>query len=184
MHSYFQLDNYINIPAKQHYDKSFERFLELCFHHATAFSLRRDSFRTPAYPSCLEEQLHPYLIDSYETVQWFAYSVRGGTLTELLYHAVPETLALLKENYPDVFGRNRRYPNMTIQKQIGQEMFFPSILEDLCFFQGHDMFIGTVSHELICVAKCLNEDFKQDLFNITPYWTECQDMFWMSETKI
>ena len=140
---------------------AFNRFLDLCFSEATAFSFQKGLWQDSEISS-LEDALAPYKLSDFTTLQWFGYDLRStppGSEWKMhihLYEACSAAKEILKAHLQDIFmgytQRNDAVPRLT--------------LEDLCFLKGNEIIVGTVAHELILHAYPPSKAFTQELQTI------------------
>lgn len=112
--------------------------------------------------------LSPYVKTSTQSTKWFAYN-GADPLIETIYAAVPEALNILINCYQDVFLEKKGKVHKKKYEQIGHKFVYPSVLEDICFFNGKQMILGTLSHEYICMARCISQEFEEKLLMLG-YW--------------
>ncbi len=146
--------------------EKFRLLLKYCFDEADCFSLSK--WDRPSYSNYVEDMLEPYCIDKVKVTRWFAYN-GADTIAEMIYETSEETLKIVSEYYQDVFLENRKRVPKKKYEQIGKQYLYPSILEDMCFFKNKQMILGTLSHEYICVARCISHDFEHKLLSIAPW---------------
>ena len=146
--------------------ENFKLLMQLCFSNANSFSLSKMTI--PTYPSAVEDMLSPYLKTSIQCTKWFAYN-GVDPLIEMIYAAVPETLDILINCYQDVFLEKKGKVPKKKHEQIGHKFVYPSVLEDICFFNGRQMILGTLSHEYICMARCISQEFEERLLSLA-HW--------------
>lgn len=154
--------------------ENFKLLMQLCFRNADSFSLSKMAL--PTYPNAVEDMLAPYLKTSMKSAKWFAYN-GAAPLVEMVYEARPETLDILIRCYQDVFlERDGRVPKKK-HEQIGHTFLYPSVLEDICFFKGRQMIFGTLSHEYICVARCISQEFEESLLSLARWEKTNRDIY-------
>lgn len=159
--------------------KSFQLLMQLCFNYADSFSLSKTSM--PTYPSAVEDMLSPYLKTSIQSTTWFAYH-GVDPLIEMIYAAVPETLDILTLCYQDIFLKKKGNVPKKKHEQMGQKFVYPSVLEDICFFSGRQMILGTLSHEYICMARCVSQEFEEKLLSLAHWDKTDKDVYHLNFT--
>lgn len=114
---------------------NFQGLLDLCFELSTYFSLTKfEPYDKPSYTALLKE-LTPFYIKTFDTSHWFCFYTLRGTIERLLFSANTHTKEILQRYFNHLF--------------LGKEHYH-SEFEDLCFFIGDKLLLGTVSHEHIC----------------------------------
>ncbi len=147
-------------------DDKFKQLLQVCFDEADSFSLSKVS--TPTYSCSIEDMLASYLKQTIQTEKWFAYN-GAAPLIEMIYTAEPETQDIIANCYRDIFLQKKGKVPKKKYEQIGQTFLYPSVLEDICFFKDKQMIFGTLSHEYICVARSISQDFEEKLLSLAPW---------------
>ena len=140
--------------------ESFQRLIELCFAQADAFSMNSAPW-THATDLRLARALEPYRIRSFETGSWFCYASTYPPLRVNLYRAAEGAKAAILRYIGHLFlygDKNAEFCS----------------LEDLCFFRDGELFFGTVTHERICFAHILSDEFGTALGELGP-WTNAAD---------
>ncbi len=146
--------------------EKFRLLLKYCFDEADYFSLSK--WDRTSYPNYVEDMLEPYCIEKIKTAKWFAYN-GVDTVMEMVYKASEETLKIISEYYQDVFLENRKRIPKKKFEQIGKQFLYPSDLEDICIFKGKQMIFGTLSHEYLCMARCISNKFEDHLLSIAEW---------------
>ncbi len=163
----------------------FAQFLEICFAHGDRFSLAK--FPPADYdivPNGAEVLLKPYEIQTIKPDRWYGYPRYSGRMVQTIYQAVPETLAILQQCYQDVFLQKRnRVPKVAVDT-VGFRNKWVSVAEDLCFWQGRTMLLGTVSHEQICSTNRIDEAFAHALRQIADWHIEEKPDPFMAENRL
>ncbi|MBP3618378.1 MAG: hypothetical protein J6J38_10115 [Lachnospiraceae bacterium] len=139
----------------------FEHLLDLCFEDATAFSMQKGLWQNATDVS-LEQELAPYEIRTIYTKKWFLWDLRdvpeedSWTMCQKMYRATKEAKEILKVYFNEIFlgytKDERDLKNYT--------------LEDLCFFQGEKLFVGTKSHESRLYVYPPSEAFEQEIMKL------------------
>lgn len=147
--------------------EAFHAFLHICFLRSTCFSVSK--VIPPGYelvPNAPERLLAPYQIKVITPQSWYGYEQIHEDMVQCVYPANQDTLQILSQFYQDVFLKNRkRLPKVPIDT-IGKKPKRVGTLENLCFFSGHKMILGTLSHERICSTNLIDEDFARQLMGI------------------
>ncbi len=163
----------LNTSRRDLRDEGFTQFLKVCFAHADRFSLAK--FPPTDYdivPNGAEVLLKPYEIQTLTPDRWYGYPRYGRRMVQTIYQAVPESLDILLQCYQDVFLQKRnRVPKVSVDT-VGFRSKWVSILEDLCFWQGQTMLLGTVSHEYICSTNRIDDTFADALCQVADWLTE------------
>lgn len=159
--------------------ENFRSLMKLCFRNADSFSLSK--MNVPNYPNAVEDMLSPYLKTTIKSTKWFAYN-GAEPLIETIYAAVPETLDILVHCYQDVFLEKKGKVPKKKHEQIGNTFLYPGVLEDICFFSGRQMILGTLSHEYICMARCISREFEEELLSLARWDKTDTDIFNISFT--
>ena len=137
-------------------NEKFDFFLDLCFQEATAFSLQKGLWPSATDPS-LERALEPERIKTIETKVWFLNDYRNApigserTMCIHLYRASDAAKAVLQAQFREIF-LGHATPDLQWNKYT---------LEDLCFFKGKELIVGTISHEFILQVYPPNGTFEQ-----------------------
>ena len=129
--------------------KSFCALMELCFEQADYFSMGAAPWKN-AKDSRLEQALQSFLIQEIRTETWFCYSGTEPPLLEKVYLATQDAKQALLQYINHLFLWSDDHSPVPT-------------LEDLCFYQGDTLFFGTVTHERICYAHILTEQFGAQL---------------------
>lgn len=138
----------------------FYSFLDLCFSEATSFSLQKGLWPN-AINTSLEKDLEPYRLQTIHSIKWFGYDLSNAppgsewTMCIQIYSASDSTKSILKSYFNDIFlgyASSDTLPNKFT-------------LEDLCFFKGKDIIVGSVSHEFILHVYPPNQTFEQTLLH-------------------
>lgn len=115
---------------------NFQGLLDLCFERSSYFSLTSHTpYEKEAIYTALLNELNPFYIKAFDTNRWFCYFTLGGTIERLLFSTNLQTKVILQRYFDRLF----------LDKTTHH-----SGLEDLCFFYGNKLLLGTVSHEHIC----------------------------------
>ena len=136
--------------------ETFQKMMDLCFAKATSFSLSR--YGNPGIIYNIERLLMPYKIKELMVNDWFGYMGMEKPIRVFLYQANENTKHIIKNHYTDIFLNC-------------------SCFNDLCFFKGKQMFLGTVSHELICAVNLLDESFEQEVLPLTKWIMDSKATF-------
>lgn len=136
------------------------RLLEVCFRYADVFSLT-EAPRFSHGERLLFEQLQPFLLSKFETRHWFRRYIRKPYSHKIrLFRACPEAKEILASKYKNLFMRS------------DNEWELP---EDLCFFSGKKLFMGSVTHERICYVYPENEKMRAEFMQICRWDIEIPD---------
>ncbi len=110
------------------------------------------------------ELLAPYLCREIETTRWFSYyTSEKQPLKVRLYPICDETMEILSAYYPNLF----------CDDDIPQSEF--PRLEDICFFRGGKLLLGSVTHELICHAYPSDEETEAAFYDCYSGWKRVED---------
>lgn len=124
--------------------ESFNQLLDLCFDLSTYFSFTKRSLnrQDKVYKKFLED-LTPSYIHTLFTSHWFCYYVPQSIPLEVnLFSTDNNMKKIIKKNLDNLFQQERG-----IDGTWGNIKNLP---EDICFFTGNKLLLGTVSHEDIC----------------------------------
>lgn len=143
--------------------EDFVRFLDGCFARSTAIALTKDCVRTSWYQKTgsLERALRPWLSRKFLAKRWFGYAPARAIhcppfeIEVQLYPASDEVKRAILACYQDLF---LSYPLR--EGDGGAEGKYCYALGDLSFFRGDRMFLGTVSHESICMVRPIDSDLR------------------------
>ncbi len=152
--------------------ENFKEFMRICFEEADGFSLSKT---TPSYTNSVEDMLEKYLIKTIKTEKWFAYNGKEK-LTQMIYKTSDEALDVILGCYQDVFFSKKKIPKKKYE-QVGNRFLNPSILEDICFFKGGKMFLGTLSHEYICAAEPFSDAFEKRIMEFGKWERKEMDIY-------
>ena len=136
--------------------KDFSNFLELCFHHATSFSLNQATWANSTLKD-LQTELEPFLIKEIFTSKWFGYDYTMAPpedqrqMKVYLYKAETTAKNIILKYFYDIFFQ---------PSQRGASSESSQDLEDLCFFSKEHLFVGTVSHAHVLMVFPPNEEFE------------------------
>lgn len=154
----------------------FKQLMEECFRVSDTFSLTppRDEEADMTWVDMFQ-LLSPYLVGTIKTHHWFSNYVypwcREG-MRVYIFRSCKESQSILMDNYHKLFSHN-----------YGE-------LQDLCFFKDKVMFLGTLSHECLCVFYSLYRIEKTKVFPPTEVktmipnicrWKKWHDGAFMSE---
>lgn len=166
-------------------DETFHRFLEVCFSHATCFSLSRTFF--PGYelvPNAAERALSAHLKKTIAPRTWYGYDPISEKMVQCIYSANPDTMQTLKQYYDDIFLRNqKRLPKVPLDT-VGWKPKRVSTLENLCFFSGCQMILGTLSHERICSTNVIDTEFTGQLMKAGNWRVKERPEFGIDQVRI
>lgn len=135
----------------------FSDFLELCLCNADMFSLNKAVW-TNCVCEDFQKELEPFLEDKVKTTKWFGYDYSVAPPTDrreisvYLYRANMKVRDIILRYCSDVFLRTGKDGAFQDSNQT---------LEDLCFFSGKRLFVGTVSHEFLLSVDPLNKEFEE-----------------------
>lgn len=144
----------------------FRRLLDICYESSSYFSLTKAPWDA-CVDTDLEKDLEPFLIKRLRTKKWFCYdfSPSPSFLEVHIYKATPATKDILLKYFDDIFLRKQDNGIMTNSTQT---------LEDLCFFTGNLISLGTVTHEAICHVYPTDEAVEQAIL-LTGKWKYIND---------
>lgn len=128
--------------------KQFAKLMDLCFEQADTFSFCAARWAN-AKDRRLENALKGFKTGEIHTNHWFCYGITHPDLKVDLYRAADEAKEIILQYIEDLFlsgDENNLYT-----------------LEDLCFFKGDELFLGTVTHERMCYAHILSKQFGEEL---------------------
>lgn len=147
-------------------DAAFIELMELCFSRSTLFSMTRAKWKKSA-DRALENELKPFLDRSFKTCRWFCYQVMETAPLEVsLYRATEESKAVLLKYFRELF--------LSRPTGNGEWEYGTQTQEDLCFFRGDELLLGTVTHEGICHVYPPDEAFESTLRR-NHYWIPEED---------
>lgn len=136
--------------------EEFRELMDVCFRHASFFSMNRSRWGDSCNDTSLEEELAPFLDRKIETLVWFGYDFRNppegcyGDVHVMLYRAEPTAKEILLRYFDDIFLR--RFSKGDHCTDLGLT------LEDLCFFHQTKLFLGTISHEYILSLEAIHKE--------------------------
>lgn len=148
--------------------EQFYSFLDLCFSEATTFSLQKGLWPN-SIDTSLEKDLEPHMLQTIYSIKWFGYDLSNAppgsewTMCIQIYSASDTTKSILKSYLNDIFlgyASSNMLPNKFT-------------LEDLCFFKGKNIIVGSVSHEFILHVYPSNQTFEQAILPLGRW--ECLD---------
>ncbi|WP_310602727.1 hypothetical protein [Anaerosporobacter sp.] len=124
--------------------KKFYRLMNLCFELSTHFSFTKRTFhkKDVEYKMFLED-LSPSYIDTRFTPHWFCYYVPETTPLEVQLFTTDNNMKHIVKKHFDNLFQNERMKDGTLGN-------LKNLPEDMCFFIGDKLLLGTVSHEKIC----------------------------------
>ncbi len=143
------LENYIS-------GNNYFRFIDYAFQHSTMFSLTRNRFlefenNNPRQTSFLT-QLSPFKQGIINTKRWFYLSVGDDDCIIVdIYRTAKEAQDLLKQYYNDLY--------------LGSRSGCKWMPEDICFFLDNSLWLGTSSHEEMCMVYPVSESMTQELYH-------------------
>lgn len=141
--------------------RAFEDLLDICFENAAYFSLTKNTWsdRQTVLNSEFYNMLGPYLCGDIFAPHWFCQYSKGQYINEVfIFRADPKAKHVLLKFQDRLLG------NRT-EKSIGESLY------DLCFFNGGKLFLGTVSHEMICRVYPFSGEFADEVRKLGA-WTE------------
>lgn len=166
---------YITIESPPVSDESFGRFLDLYSERCDYFSLSESRWLNLV--GDMEKELSPFLYREIITNNWFRFeTLPDDPIKRFLYPVNTDTVGILKK-YGDNIFLHHRGPDYDLSKIDLLDIpphreTWNQTLEDLCFFSGGKLILGTVSHEFLCDAFPPDEDFEARLFNIYAHWNK------------
>ena len=114
---------------------SLKQLFSECFQLSDTFSLTSGPYTTPSGEALLY-LLKTYWLHTFKTRHWFCYYVPEGYEKRVfLFRSCAESKRIMMDSYRHLFFGND---------------FEWDLPEDICFFSGGKLFMGTVSHEGIC----------------------------------
>lgn len=142
-------------------DEIFKQFIQLCFKHASYFSLTHNGYKefaeSEAHTSVLK-QLEPFLLQELSTQHWHSHYVPKGYEIKInLYNSNQFSQEIILKNYDNLFLKSS-YSNNPVPINM--------LPEDICFFKDNLLFLGTISHESICHLYLDNQIRLEDFENI------------------
>jgi hypothetical protein len=142
----------------------FTEMLTIAFDNADYFSLTKNSCCRKSSDKCpVALELDPYLIQQFKTTHWHSYYVtKENPLLINIYKTNASTKQILSHSFDNLFLLNK-------------EGFLDGYFEDICFFKGEELFIGSVSHESICNLYLKdNSSFYDDILSLAK-WALCTE---------
>lgn len=112
--------------------------MDLCFADSSFLSFTKYfGFMESARSQIFDAALHPFLVDKIKTIHWHCYHMLDPKrpLEIAIYRAMPEMKAIVLNTFNTIYLTDH---------------IKPPIAEDICFFRGNELLLGTVSHERIC----------------------------------
>jgi len=165
--------------------ENFQAFLRICFSHSTCFTLSK--VIPPGYeliPNAPEAQLAPYLIKTISPESWYGYGQISENMVQCVYPANGESMQILCGSYEDIFLVRRKRLKKVPVDTVGWRPKRVSTLENLCFFSGEKMIVGTLSHEYICSTNFINEEFAGELMKVGNWRVEEQPHLGIEQVTI
>lgn len=164
MYSFLTADYFPDYKQQRIMGESFIRFIDLCFEQALYFSLSIAPWTT-CTKNDFKEALEPYLVKRIEARHWFGYPSVVRSKKVQIYHAHPETKAIILKFLDEIF----------FEKEVeGKWVESTDTLEDLCFFTRTTLLVGTVTHEgILMVNPCFTAMVHElDTFGKWKYFEE------------
>lgn len=131
----------------------FERFISICFETFDFFSLTENGWEITdkeAEARRIKKILEPFHIRSISTSSWFAYSVPQNRRIEVcLYKTTQQAKDIFLKEYHSMF-----YEGSVWKKP-----------EDICFFKGEKLIVGSSTHEKICYVYENDIEFLQKIID-------------------
>lgn len=124
--------------------EKYRQLINICFDLSTYFSFTKPTFYTKdkIYKKFLYD-LNTYYNQTFFTSHWFCYYVPESTPLEVyLFNADNDIKHVLMKYFDNLFQQER-----SLDGTWGNVKNLP---QDLCFFMGNKLLLGTVSHENIC----------------------------------
>jgi len=147
----------------------FTAFLDLCFKYSTYFSFTQNPVKEYAESSDhinFLEKFSQFYVKTIETRHWHCYYVPEGYNKKVyLFNVDRKAQDYIKEYFDNLYLIDFNGENP------GGFSIFP---QDLCFFVGNKLFVGTVSHEDICNVYPFSEQVKKELLLLTK-WNLVED---------
>ncbi len=135
-----------------------EDFFDLCFQNSKFFSLKKSPWHDDVRRD-LQIELQPYFIKKIKTDFCYGWDYRKVKGTKdyreielYIYSASEESKECLLKNVPDIF-----MGHSSIDRAYRQN------IEDLCFYDGLELLVGTVSHEGWISVFSPSKEFEQRL---------------------
>ena len=113
--------------------------------------------------AALKKALAPHRLRSFRTARWFCHLSTEPFLEVSVYAVNEETRRIVKQHVHDL------YFNLSRNRGLHTR-------EDICFFKEDRLFFGTVSHEGICMAQPVTQEFLGLLQNFG-MWSNNEDGF-------
>lgn len=126
--------------------EKYRQLINACFDLSTYFSLTKRDYhiRNSVYMKFLSD-IAPSYIDTILTWNWFAYHLYSPEPLEVcLYHANNEMKNVILRYFDNLYQLEN--------SMNGKSRNVKNLPEDLCFFKGNKLLLGTVSHASICFA--------------------------------
>ncbi|MGM9522382.1 MAG: hypothetical protein ACI3VB_07890 [Oscillospiraceae bacterium] len=168
-------------------NENFSRFLYICFSRAEFFSLSKtvtEGTVPNTVETMLNKMLNKYIDKTLEPKMWFGYPHIYQRIVQTIYKANDDTLSILNDYYQDIFLINRKKVPKAKIDTIGKTVKHASVLEDLCFWRGKSMFLGTLSHEYICATGQIDEELVKDLCQVASWSVENTPRFGIDRVRI
>lgn len=124
--------------------EKYRQLINICFMLSTYFSFTKPNFckKDRAYKNFLHD-LDEYYYQTFFTSHWFCYYVPESTPLEIyLFRADNNIKHVFMKYFDNLFQQERN-----LDGTWGNVKNLP---QDLCFFMGNKLLLGTVSHEDIC----------------------------------
>ena len=136
------------------------RLFNLCFEYADYFAVADNQtfFEKQKYID-FDFDLKDYHIMSYTTTNWFCYFNKEFFID--VYRACEKSKEILLKYWSNLFVKDNIYD-------------IPGFPEDICFFKGNNIFLGTLSHENMCSFFTADKEM-EDKFKSICDWREYAD---------
>lgn len=148
----------------------FSNLLDILFDCSDYFSLNQ-ALWTYSTDNTLKNNLAPFLEKKIVTPKWFGYDYSQAPhgdyrdMEVYIYRTDPAAKEIFLNMFSDIFLR-------VSQGNVYQDSF--QSLEDLCFFKGKKLFMGTVSHALLLGIMPINDAIR-DFVIESEGWTSVED---------
>nr|WP_294492423.1 hypothetical protein [uncultured Anaerosporobacter sp.] len=122
----------------------YNQLIDTCFDLSTHFSFTKRSFHKEdeVYKKFMEDLTPSYRLTLFAS-HWFCYYVSRSTPLEIYVFSTDNNMKQIIKGYFDNLFQQER----NLDGTWGNIKNLP---EDLCFFTGNKLLLGTVSHEDIC----------------------------------
>ena len=189
-----------NIEGKQFY-----KLLDICFSVSSYVTFTKNQWISENFKDhdCFLNEIKPFYLETINPEHWYCmYTSEENPLEEVYLYKTDEKLKeILKKHHDNLFLRENRIEESTTDRLyeiLGIEEIrlewpdgsvtlaeleddewghIKDLPEDICFFNGNELFLGTLSHEYICDVYPPSDEIREKLL-------ECGDWEEIDETNL